>query len=72
MYFNTEDQIIQTELSDGIEYHLILGNIRTDTIIGNTLILNNGKCCDTYGVDNVIVNSEIKCNSTCNEILFEL
>lgn len=68
--FNDSSKTLDLFIGDSQEFVLKLGDFRTDTIIGQTVVVSTGACgCSDYKFSKVTFNGQIICQDGCNEIV---
>ncbi len=68
--FNDSTKTIDLFIGNQLKYVLRIDNIRTDTIIGSTVVSGTGQCgCSSYQFSNVKMNGQIICQDGCDEII---
>ena len=68
--YNESTETMDLFIEDGWEYILKIENIRTDTIIGATIVTSTDECgCSSYQLTKLTMNDQTVCVDGCDEII---
>ncbi|MEP6795301.1 MAG: hypothetical protein ABJB16_13310 [Saprospiraceae bacterium] len=68
--YNDSTKTMDVFIGDTRTYILKIDNVRTDTIVGNTVVTGTGQCgCSSFQLIKVTMNGQVLCQDGCEEII---